>query len=388
MRVAVLGANGQVGAELCLLLARQEKIDVVPVCRNRMGSAFLRFQGLACRHGDVADAEQAPRLIGDCDVVADLALAGLEQNYRESMAIHDRLIRHAARFGKQGGKHVYFSTMSVYGDARVNQRLVFRNLYGREKYRCEKVARTAGTTYGRRTFIFRLGHVCGELQGITREIRSKIQRGPIPIPDVHRPSNTVYVATIVDAILKVAAGTVASGTYDLMNRPQWSWKEVFEYEGRILGITPAFTSCEEAAGAAVTDLFYRYVRQSLMAAASNPSARKAVSRLMALLPFEWHRRMKATYSTRAAGAEIAEIGEIGKLSVKQEPMDAVLRQPVGSNFLDALTPTADLLRRPEFHLPDHDGMAAWPPDLPLFEERAPAYALPHNEVREREVTHA
>lgn len=382
MRIAVLGANGQVGAELCLLLARQEGIEVVPVCRSRMGSAFLRSRGVACRHGDVGDAEQAPSLIEDCDVVADLALVGLEQNYRESMAIHDRLIRHVARYGKQGGKHIYFSTMSVYGDARVKQRLVFRSLYGREKHRCEKVARASGKKHGRDTFILRLGHVCGELQGITREIRSRVEQGSIPVPDVNRPSNTVHVATIVDAILKVSAGTVIPGTYDLMNRPQWTWKEVFEYEGRVVGITPTFTVCEEPAGTTVKAFLCRYAKQWVMAAAFNPLARKAGSRFMALLPFEWHFRLKAKYSTRAAGAEI------GKLSPMQEPMDAVLRRPVGSNFLDALTPTADLLRRPEFHLPDYDRAVAWPPDLPLFEERSPAYALPLNGVQEGEVTHA
>jgi nucleoside-diphosphate-sugar epimerase len=383
MRIAVLGSNGQVGAELCLLLARQEKVEVVPVCRNRMGSAFLRSQGVACRHGDVADAEQAPRLIGDCDVVADLALAGLDQNYRESMAIHDKLIRHAAQFGKRPGKHIYFSTMSVYGDARMSQRIVFRNLYGREKNRCEHVARASGQAHGRETFILRLGHVCGELQGITREIRSKIEQGPIPVPDVDRPSNTVYVATIVDAIVKIADGAAAPGTYDLMNKPQWTWKEVFEYEGRVLGISPTFTACEEPpAGTGVIDMFCRYSRQGLMAAASNPLARKAGSRLMALLPHEWHSRLKATYAVRAAGAEI------GKLSVKQEPMDAVLRRPVGSHFLETLAPTAEVIRRPEFCLPDLDGSAAWPSDLPLFEEKSSVSTSSRNESPKRAGIHA
>jgi nucleoside-diphosphate-sugar epimerase len=382
MRIAVLGANGQVGAELCLLLARQEKIDVVPICRNRMGSAFLRFQGLACRHGDVADAGQAPRLIGDCDIVANLALAGLEQNYREAMAIHDGLIRNVPRFAKQGSKHIYFSTMSVYGDAQVSQRIVFRNLYGSEKYRCENVARTAGGKYGRETVVFRLGHVCGELQGITREIRGKIEQGPIPIPDLDRPSNTVYVATIVDAIVKVGTGAAISGIYDLMNHPQWTWKQVFEYEGQGLGITPTFMAYEEAAGTTVTALLFRSIRRGLAAATADPAARKAGARIMSLLPPEWYRRIKAAYSIRAAG------GEIAKLSVKQEPIEAVLREPVGSNFLDGLTPTADLLRRPEFQLQDRAGAAAWPFDLPLFEEMPSVDASSENKAQAGEVTHA
>src|SRR5215510_9702065 len=240
MRIAVLGANGQVGAELCLLLSRQEKVEVVPICRNRMGSAFLRFNGLACRHGDPADPKITHRLLGDCDVIANLALTNLAHNYREAMELHDKLLRNVAQFTRRSGKHMYFSTMSVYGDVRAHQRVVFRDLYAREKHRCEKVARAAGTKYGLETFIFRLGHVCGEFQGITREIRGRIALHPIHVPDLERLSNTVHVATIADAILKVAAGSVSPGTYDLMNSPQWSWKEVFEHEGREIGVSPKF----------------------------------------------------------------------------------------------------------------------------------------------------
>lgn len=362
MRIAVLGANGQVGAELCLLLARQEKVEVVPVCRNRMGSAFLRFQGLPCRHGDPADRMETRRLIGDCDVIANLALASLEHNYREAMALHDNLIRNIARFTRRSGKHIFFSTMSIYGDARAHQRMVFRSLYGREKARCEKVARAAGRQHGRATFIFRLGHVCGELQGLTREIRERIALPPVQVPDLERASNTVHVATIVDAILKVSTGAVAPGTYDLMNSPQWSWKEVFEYEGRMIEVPPVFAACSEQAGGNPLVLFHRNARPWIMSVAGNPLVRKAGSRLLGLLPPEWHRRLKARYSMKAAASEIA------KLLLKREPMDAVLRKPVGRKFLDVLTPTVDLLRQPEFHLSAPDLRPAWPEDLPVAED--------------------
>src|SRR5262249_741297 len=105
MRIAVLGANGQVGAELCLLLSRQENVEVVPVCRTPMGSAFLRFHGLACRHGQPANPLEAHRLLGDCDVIANLALTSLAHNYREAMALHDNLIRNVAQWTRNSGKH-------------------------------------------------------------------------------------------------------------------------------------------------------------------------------------------------------------------------------------------------------------------------------------------
>ncbi|OAI49812.1 hypothetical protein AYO43_00085 [Nitrospira sp. SCGC AG-212-E16] len=362
MRVAVLGANGQVGAELCLLLSRQEKLEVVPVCRNRMGSAFLRFNGLACRHGQPADPMDAHRLLGDCDVIANLALGSLAHNYRETMELHDNLIRNVAQCTRRSGKHIYFSTMSVYGDRGAHQRMVFQDLYAREKYRCEKAARAAANTYGLDTFIFRLGHVCGEFQGITREIRGRIARDPIHVPDLERASNTVHVATIADAILKVAAGSVMPGTYDLMNRPQWSWKEVFEYEGREIGVSPRFVKYPEKAGMEPRDFFSRNARLGMMMLAGKPLVRRAGSRLLGLLPSDWPQRLKAKYSMKAAAAEIA------KLFPRDEPMDAVLRKPVGRTFLDVLTPTVDLLRQPEFHLSVRDQTAAWPEDLPSVED--------------------
>ena len=351
MRIAVLGANGQVGAELCLLLSRQKKVEVIPVCRNRMGSAFLRFSGLACRHGQLTDSGEAHRLLGDCDVIANLALVSLAPNYREARDLHNKLIGNVAQCTRRSGKHIYFSTMSVYGDARVHQKIVCRDLYGQEKYRCEKVAQVSGKQFGRATYVFRLGHVCGELQGITRQIREKIALHPVHVPDLERASNTVHVATIVDAILKVAAGSVTPGTYDLMNRPQWSWKEVFEYEGRAIGVSPKFAPCSEQAGIDPREFFSRHASRWMAILAGKPLARRAGSRALSLLPSKWLIRLKALYSMKAAAAEIT------KLFPKHEPMDAVLRKPVGQTFIDALTPTVDLLRQPEFHLSAPDQTA-------------------------------
>src|SRR5262249_55448105 len=157
---------------------------------------------------------------------------------------------------------------------------------------------------------------------------------PISVPDLDRASNTVHVATIIDAILKVAAGAATAGTYDLMNKPQWSWKEVFEYEGRQVGMSPTFTGWSEIANDGFVGLAYRNATRYMMTAAANPLIRKTGSRIAALFPTEWHRRLKARYSMKAAAAEIA------KLFPKREPMEAVLRKPVGWKFLDSLTPTA------------------------------------------------
>ena len=74
-RIAIVGANGQVGTEVCLRLREAADVEVVPVVRNLSGSAFLRLNGVDCRHGRIADPEQARHLIGDCDVVVNFALS-------------------------------------------------------------------------------------------------------------------------------------------------------------------------------------------------------------------------------------------------------------------------------------------------------------------------
>jgi hypothetical protein len=91
--------------------------------------------------------------------------------------------------------------------------------------------------------------------------------------------------------------------------------------------------------------------------------RKLASRLSPMLPTEWSLRLKVAYSQQSAAAEIA------KLQATREPMDAVLFRPVGTRFLDVLTPTGDLLRTPGFSLSERPRAASWPSDLPFASVR-------------------
>src|SRR5450631_4191536 len=107
-RVAIIGANGQVGAEVCLILSKHRDIELVPICRNRLGSAFLRSRGIACRHGLPADHKQASLLLGDCDVIVNLALAS--GSLREASDANRNLINNSIEFSARSAKILYFST--------------------------------------------------------------------------------------------------------------------------------------------------------------------------------------------------------------------------------------------------------------------------------------
>lgn len=359
-KVAVLGANGQVGAEVCLLLSQQRGLEVVPVCRNRLGSAYLRYRGLACRHGQPAEPSDAKALFGDCDVIVNLALVASLADPRGARATNAKLIENVATCSQPGARHIYFSTMSVYGDRHQNQRIAWRNSYAQDKWRTEKLVRAWTRRTNGTACIFRLGHVCGELQGITQQIRQALCAGqPIPVADPERASNTVYVATIVDAILRVAAGRVPVGTYDLMNVPQWTWREVFVHEGRAFGVVPTFCVVGDPPRAGLAGFIKRILANLLGDIAAAPQTRRILGRLVPYVPRGLYRKIRAQYAVRSARSHIQGLHK------QAGPMDAVLRTPVGECNCPGLSPTVSLLSSPDLQLRPAAAAGVWPADLPL-----------------------
>jgi nucleoside-diphosphate-sugar epimerase len=357
-RIAVLGANGQVGVELCLLLARQPGIELVPVCRNHLGSAYLRSIGIPVRHGDPTDPDAAGRLYGDCDVVANLALVPTARNPSSARKSTAALVGNVAASLGPRGRHVYFSTMSVYGDAEVGDVFAIANAYGRDKRQAEAAALRAGRLHRCPTVVLRLGHVAGELQGITREIRNHLSRGVVHLPDAERPSNLTYLPTIADAVLRAAAGTPLVGTYDLFNEPQWSWREVLDFEAGRLGLSWRSEPIADRGGLSLNAGARRLVSRAVGLAVASDVLRKLGSRTLTLLPDATYRRLKARYATVMAGRDGAA------LTTPCPTMSAVFRKPLVPNRAPGLRPTRELLADPTFALPAGACGPAWPSDLP------------------------
>ena len=54
MNIGIIGANSQVGTELCLLL-RGSGYQVTPVIRSRWAGSFLSHHGFNCKIGEITD---------------------------------------------------------------------------------------------------------------------------------------------------------------------------------------------------------------------------------------------------------------------------------------------------------------------------------------------
>jgi nucleoside-diphosphate-sugar epimerase len=232
-RIAIVGANGQVGAEVCLRLREAEGIEVVPIVRNVSGSAFLRLNGMACRHGRIADPAEARSLIGDCDVVVNLVVSTTAIP-RVDRDVNRSVVRGIVAGAKPGAIIVFASTIMVYAPA---MKFWFPDTYGLEKLIAEKMLGWKCRKSNRPLVVFRIGHVLGDLQNITRKICGEIRDGKVALP--HQglvASNSVFTATIVEAIVQAARGSAPPGIYDLVTSPQWTWLKVYEYYASQLGV--------------------------------------------------------------------------------------------------------------------------------------------------------
>ncbi len=153
-RIAILGANGQVGTEVCLLLKLMPGVEVVPICRSETSASYLRRCDLDVRIGRVDDGDTAARLLEKCDAVADFSLpTGSTVEVQRAMR---SVIPNLARYSPAGVPLVYLSSITAFGIPDFHHPLreyrISRNSYGACKRYGERLAFRSGRTAGRFTF--------------------------------------------------------------------------------------------------------------------------------------------------------------------------------------------------------------------------------------------
>ena len=304
-RIAIIGANGRLGSELALRLLSTPDVGVSAICRNRAGSAFLRRNGVECRHGDVADLASAHDLLGDADLVVNLAY-GFAKSANGHRANRANVL--ASLVGANTSARVILaSTIMVYGPAYP---LRFPDAYGIEKLRLERYFLTNARRMNRPAHVFRIGHALGDLQPLTRQIGDEIRSGHASARmDSSRPSNAIHVASLAEALL--ALDGEQRQVLDLFNAPLITWGDIYREQAGLLRSGPLemlpVASPLSAAGlireaalavnqllpARLTEpafgrLLIRRAKRDLAATASSPSGRSGIqaTRWRALTPHQ------------------------------------------------------------------------------------------------------
>lgn len=242
MKVGIVGANGSVGMELSVLLD-EAGVTVVPVVRTSFAGAFLDERGFDVRVGDVTDPEDAGRVLGDVDVVVVSARTSIESNSpSEVERINEAIVTGAVSGSPADATAVLFSSVAVF---QLGEGF---NFYGEMKRHEETVFEEHCEETGRDGYVLRLGHVLGPQQNWTGQLVAGVEgRDRLSVAaDAERPSNALHTVTLRDTVLACARvsserATAADdatddarsgpepGTYTCVNRPQWTWRDVFEF---------------------------------------------------------------------------------------------------------------------------------------------------------------
>lgn len=231
MKLAIVGANGRVGTELCFHF-RSGGVKVVPIVRNRIGAIFLNYHGFDCRIAEIANEADAKSALCDIDVVVVAALASDFGSTRRSRKTNDTIMRNSVKFCKEHAKIAYFSSIRAFSSQVDEHTPRFHpSAYDVEKRCGENILFRSCKSEGKIGYALRLGHVFGRNQPRSRNIvdllsnRAEIH---LKVPP-NRLSNALHVPTLKEAILTCAESGLEPGTYSVVNCPQWTWREVFDY---------------------------------------------------------------------------------------------------------------------------------------------------------------
>jgi nucleoside-diphosphate-sugar epimerase len=234
-RIAILGANGQVGAEVCLHLSRMARVDVLPIVRTELGTAFLHRMGLDCVVGSVGEREIAARL-AECDVVADFSLArGIHSEVRKRTRAN---VTSALEACGVKTRFVFISTTMALGmPATADQYrsyVVARTAYAAEKRAAEKTAMRLGLRRGRDVFVLRLGQVHGALQRVSDHLERMLakNRSVAVAAEPQDLTDAVFCTTIAKALDNVARGAESPGIYTLVEQPDWTISDLYSFYSR------------------------------------------------------------------------------------------------------------------------------------------------------------
>ncbi|MER8479332.1 hypothetical protein NKH43_26310 [Mesorhizobium sp. M1163] len=338
-------------------LARVPGMSVRPVCRSKGGSAFLRHKGISVVHADVSRPEEAAAVLRGADVVVNLALAlGQSADAQEN---NKKIIEQSFVSSAPNAKVIFFSTLAIHGEYDARGRRL-KTYYGRLKRQNEKDVELMSKNFRAKTaFILRLGHVIGDYQNLTRMIREEISSSEVRIIDLKRHSNVVHVATIVDAICKIATGRAGPpGQYDLVNVPQWSWQELYEYEARRIGQPLKFP--EHQTGFRENRRRTRGMKAVAVDLIRRTGLKERAQALRAYFPNKIESAMQAEYFVARARDEIFLLKK-----KNPAPNSAQFWPSMVVKALHGLEPTQQLLESGLCELDKLDDEVPWPADIQL-----------------------
>ncbi len=304
-KVALLGANGQVGSEVAAILLDENQVSVRGVVRSRYGMLLLQMLGVPCVVASLEQDDTLREALGDCDVVVDLTYpSGQAVDIPHAIERNTQRVMGAMR---RGAAYVAMSSISAYGmgreDDRLRNHVISRGSYAAIKRRAEQLALRFGSELGIDVYIMRLGQVHGVLQGVTLQYREKMRATGLFLKGEQEDlSTTIFTHGVAQAITRCARGELKPTTlYTLVSNPQWTLSELVSYYARLEGeqARPSGTT-----GSAAPPGWARRVRGAVF---DGHSVRDLAETHILLKSTDLYLRAKGIHRVRAAKADLAAL---------------------------------------------------------------------------------
>jgi len=179
LKVAVTGAAGQVGSVLVRRLLQSPTIDPVAICRNVISGGLIHSTAPGCdiRIGSITESASAQKMLGDCEVIINCALAMISGQPRESRLLNKSMIDSYSHI-KKLKTLIHLSSLTVYGgsiDSSRSRRNTFEkprpdNDYGKSKLYIERYAKRMCMSRQLNHYLLRIGHVIGANMDRSRQL--------------------------------------------------------------------------------------------------------------------------------------------------------------------------------------------------------------------------
>lgn len=246
IRVGITGAAGQVGSVIVSKLCSNPQFETIAICRNLLSVGIIDTAAKNCdiRIGSITRTDEAVKLMHDCNVVINCALAMIPARPRESRLQNQTIIDNLIGLPKLSAL-IHMSSISVYGSSIDTARYGPKNNafsnpkpdndYGRSKLFIERHLAKRAKKRKLNYYLLRLGHVIGANMDRSKAILDDSKNPDFRLPfDGKLPSNTIRVKRLAAMMEPLIREEVPYGTYDVAEQSQ-SWRKVFNWHTQSTG---------------------------------------------------------------------------------------------------------------------------------------------------------
>ncbi len=231
VRIGLIGANGQVGAEVALFLSSIPEVDLTCFVRSSYSTVLFRRASIRNVVVNLGRGEKTSELSA-FDLIADFSYpAGALPDFRQRISTH---VSSVILNLSPKCKYAHMSSLMAFGmpaecHSLKNYRIP-RTTYAVVKRRTERAVFSESARFGISAYCIRLGEVHGVLQSVSNQLQLQLGNSQIHVAGGRdEPSIVVFASSIAHALINIAKGEVLPGLYSLTSHPQWSLHELYAF---------------------------------------------------------------------------------------------------------------------------------------------------------------